>query len=168
MIAGSKRYRKFPIFDVWGGLLNTMSRQLPPLVLSAFFSPIIVGRMLPVRYLNYLEEQLKGFVRRVMNKKKDVHNTIQDKNKVEDIKYINQKRVRFSIKTKIQELKSKKWTYFALKFWSLFWIGLMLGVFIYFTSLIFIDYIIKNPFSNWVKAPKPFCITSASNSSFFN
>lgn len=43
MIAGSKRYRKFPIIDVWGGLLNTISRQLPPLLLSAFFSPIIVG-----------------------------------------------------------------------------------------------------------------------------
>lgn len=43
MIAGLKRYRKFPVIDIWGGLLNTISWQLPALLLSTFFSPIIVG-----------------------------------------------------------------------------------------------------------------------------
>lgn len=43
MISGLKRHKKFPIIDVWGGLLNTISWQLPALLLSAFFSPIIVG-----------------------------------------------------------------------------------------------------------------------------
>ena len=43
MIAGLKRYKKFPVIDVWGGLLNTTSWQLPALLLSAFFSPVIVG-----------------------------------------------------------------------------------------------------------------------------
>ncbi len=43
MIAGLKRYKKFPTIDIWGALLNTTSWQLPALLLSAFFSPIIVG-----------------------------------------------------------------------------------------------------------------------------
>lgn len=43
MIAGLKRYSKFPLIDIWGGLLNTISWQLPALLLSAFFSPIVVG-----------------------------------------------------------------------------------------------------------------------------
>lgn len=43
MIAGMHRYRKFPAIDIWGGLLNTTSWQLPALLLSFFFSPIIVG-----------------------------------------------------------------------------------------------------------------------------
>lgn len=43
MITGLKRYKKFPVIDVWGGLLNTTSWQLPALLLSAFFSPAIVG-----------------------------------------------------------------------------------------------------------------------------
>jgi O-antigen/teichoic acid export membrane protein len=43
MISGLKSYRKFPLADIWGGLLNTVSWQLPVMLLSAFFSPIIVG-----------------------------------------------------------------------------------------------------------------------------
>ena len=43
IISGLLRYRKFPLIDVWGGLLNTISWQLPPLLLSVFFSPVIVG-----------------------------------------------------------------------------------------------------------------------------
>jgi len=37
------RYRKFPLVDLWGGLINTISWQLPTLMLSAFFSQTIVG-----------------------------------------------------------------------------------------------------------------------------
>ena len=48
--------------------------------------------------------------------------------------------VKNTLKIKIQELKTKKWTFFAMKFWSIFWISLMFAVFVYFTTLIFIDY----------------------------
>jgi lipopolysaccharide exporter len=40
---GIKRYKKFPLIDVWGGLLNVISLQMPVLLLSAFFTPAIVG-----------------------------------------------------------------------------------------------------------------------------
>jgi len=40
---GCVRFRKFPIFDVWGGLMNSISWQLPALMLSSFFSIAIVG-----------------------------------------------------------------------------------------------------------------------------
>ena len=43
MIAGLKRHRKFPIIDTWGGLINSISWQLPALMLSSFFSIAIVG-----------------------------------------------------------------------------------------------------------------------------
>ena len=43
MILEIKRYKKFPIFDIWGSLLNTASWQLPAFFLAAFFSPVIVG-----------------------------------------------------------------------------------------------------------------------------
>lgn len=43
MLAALKRYSKFPIIDIWGALLNSISWQLPTLLLSVFFSPIIVG-----------------------------------------------------------------------------------------------------------------------------
>lgn len=38
-----KRYKKFPLVDVWGALLNTISWQVPTLMLAAFFSPAVVG-----------------------------------------------------------------------------------------------------------------------------
>ncbi len=38
-----KRYRKFPLVSTWSGLLNTLSVQLPTLLLSAFFTQTIVG-----------------------------------------------------------------------------------------------------------------------------
>jgi lipopolysaccharide exporter len=38
-----KRYYKFPAFSTWTALLNTLSWQLPILMLSAFFSPAVVG-----------------------------------------------------------------------------------------------------------------------------
>lgn len=37
------RYKKFPLIDSWGGLLNSISWQLPALMLSSFFSAAIVG-----------------------------------------------------------------------------------------------------------------------------
>lgn len=38
-----KYYKKFPIFDVWGALFNSISIQLPPIILGAYFSTTIVG-----------------------------------------------------------------------------------------------------------------------------
>lgn len=43
MIQGIKRYRKFPLYDIWSALLNTISWQLPAFLLSAFFSSTVVG-----------------------------------------------------------------------------------------------------------------------------
>ncbi|OQY16917.1 MAG: hypothetical protein B6I36_09670 [Desulfobacteraceae bacterium 4572_35.1] len=43
MMAGLKRYRRFPLFTVWSGLLNSISWQLPVFLLSFYFSPNIVG-----------------------------------------------------------------------------------------------------------------------------
>lgn len=38
-----RRYINFPLYDTWAELLNTVSWQLPVLLLSTFFSPIVVG-----------------------------------------------------------------------------------------------------------------------------
>jgi lipopolysaccharide exporter len=43
MLDSLKRYRKFPLIDSWGGLLNTISWQLPVLLLSVYFSQARVG-----------------------------------------------------------------------------------------------------------------------------
>jgi lipopolysaccharide exporter len=43
MRVGLKRYRRFPLLDAWSALLNTVSWQLPALMLSAFFSSTVVG-----------------------------------------------------------------------------------------------------------------------------
>lgn len=43
MLAALKRYRKFALIDTWGGFVNTLSWQLPTLMLSSFFSAEIVG-----------------------------------------------------------------------------------------------------------------------------
>lgn len=40
---GLKRYKKFPLIDSGSALLNTISWQLPALLLTAFFSPVVVG-----------------------------------------------------------------------------------------------------------------------------
>ena len=43
MRQGMVRYQKFPLIDTWSALLNTVSWQLPPLMLSYFFSATVVG-----------------------------------------------------------------------------------------------------------------------------
>jgi len=43
MAEGLKRYKRFPLIDSSSALLNTVSWQLPALLLSAFFSPVVVG-----------------------------------------------------------------------------------------------------------------------------
>ncbi|NLV16845.1 MAG: oligosaccharide flippase family protein [Syntrophomonadaceae bacterium] len=37
------RYRRFPLYDSWSGLLNTASALVPALILAYFFNPVIVG-----------------------------------------------------------------------------------------------------------------------------
>lgn len=37
------RYKEFPIFSSWSGMLNTASSMLPALLLGYFFSPTVVG-----------------------------------------------------------------------------------------------------------------------------
>jgi lipopolysaccharide exporter len=43
LLSGIKRHRKFPLYSTWSALLNTISLQLPTLLLSMFFSPVVVG-----------------------------------------------------------------------------------------------------------------------------
>jgi lipopolysaccharide exporter len=43
MIDGLKRYKKFPLIDSSSALLTTISWQLPALLLTVFFSPVVVG-----------------------------------------------------------------------------------------------------------------------------
>ncbi len=43
MLAVARRYWKFPLLDTWGSLINTLSWQLPSLLLSPFFSQSVVG-----------------------------------------------------------------------------------------------------------------------------
>lgn len=40
---GFKKYRKFSFVDTWGALMNSVSWQLPAFLLSAFFTPAVVG-----------------------------------------------------------------------------------------------------------------------------
>jgi lipopolysaccharide exporter len=37
------RYKRFPLFDSWAGMLNTASSMLPALLLGFFFTPAVVG-----------------------------------------------------------------------------------------------------------------------------
>ncbi len=43
ILDGLKRYKKFPLFDSWASLLNSISWQLPAFLLAAYFSPTVVG-----------------------------------------------------------------------------------------------------------------------------
>ena len=36
-------YKKFPLVDSWGSLINTLSWQIPTFFLAAFFSPVVTG-----------------------------------------------------------------------------------------------------------------------------
>lgn len=39
----AKLHKKFPIFDSWSALINTLSRQLPPIMLGLYFSTTVAG-----------------------------------------------------------------------------------------------------------------------------
>lgn len=38
-----RKYRDFPLFDVWSALINAFSSQIPLFIISAFFSTTVVG-----------------------------------------------------------------------------------------------------------------------------
>jgi O-antigen/teichoic acid export membrane protein len=44
VLAMLKRYRKFPLVEIWASFLNTLSTQLAPLLLAYYFSSEIVGQ----------------------------------------------------------------------------------------------------------------------------
>ncbi len=39
----ARRYRNFPLYDTWSGLLNVGSAQAPVILFAALFSPVLVG-----------------------------------------------------------------------------------------------------------------------------
>ena len=43
IVYGFKRYRNFPLYSSFSQFINTLSWQLPVLLLSTFFSPLVVG-----------------------------------------------------------------------------------------------------------------------------
>lgn len=42
-IWAARRFRNFPIYDSWSGLLNVAGTQAPVMLFAAFFSPVLVG-----------------------------------------------------------------------------------------------------------------------------
>lgn len=42
-IWAARRFRNFPIYDSWSGLLNVAGTQAPVMLFAAFFSPMLVG-----------------------------------------------------------------------------------------------------------------------------
>ncbi len=43
MFSGISLYKKFPIFNIWSTLLNSLALYLPGIIISAYFSPTIAG-----------------------------------------------------------------------------------------------------------------------------
>lgn len=43
MVLGLRRYKRFLLFDTWSSLLNSLSSNLPTLILSAFFNSAVIG-----------------------------------------------------------------------------------------------------------------------------
>ncbi len=60
MIASLKRYRKFPLYSSWGGILNALSWQVPVLLLGIYFSAEVVGYYSLSRTLLQIPSQLIG------------------------------------------------------------------------------------------------------------
>ncbi len=55
-----QRYRRFPIYSTWGSVLNTVSHQVPLLLLSAFFGATTAGIYLLAHRVLALPMQLIG------------------------------------------------------------------------------------------------------------
>jgi O-antigen/teichoic acid export membrane protein len=86
MIVGLKRHKKFPIYGTWSALLNTVSQQLPALLLAFYFSPKIVGfYALGQAVLSMPMSLVGGAVSQVFfQKASDAHNRTGNLSKVVD------------------------------------------------------------------------------------
>lgn len=84
MIAGLKRYKKFPIYGTWSALLNTASQQLPVIILAFYFSPKVVGfYALGRAVLSMPMNMVGGAVSQVFfQKASEAHNRTGDLSKV--------------------------------------------------------------------------------------
>ncbi len=60
MLDGVRRYRKFPLVDIWGAFLNNVSWQVPVFMLAYFFSQTEVGFYSFALRLIYLPMSLIG------------------------------------------------------------------------------------------------------------
>jgi O-antigen/teichoic acid export membrane protein len=54
------RYRKFPMYSTWSGLLNTLGRQIVPILLIAFYDPKIAGLFAMAQSLLHLPAAFVG------------------------------------------------------------------------------------------------------------
>jgi len=54
------RYRKFPMFETWSGILNTMGAQITPILLVALFNPEVAGFFAMAQNLLILPSALVG------------------------------------------------------------------------------------------------------------
>ncbi len=83
MLANLARYRKFPLVDTWGSLVNAVSWQIPPLLLAFFFSSTQTGNyamayrliQLPTSFVGVAIAQV--FSQRSANVKEDAQALIQ-------------------------------------------------------------------------------------------
>ena len=49
----AKKYKKFPLFSTWNAGINTLARNLPPILLNLFFTKAIVGQFyIAMRLMN--------------------------------------------------------------------------------------------------------------------
>jgi len=63
----SRRYYQFPLYSSWGGVLNTLSVQIPVLILSSFFGSSITGfYMLAYRVLGLPTQLISRSVTQVL------------------------------------------------------------------------------------------------------
>jgi O-antigen/teichoic acid export membrane protein len=67
ILRGLSRYRKFPLLSSWPALMNSLSWQLPALMLGAFFNPVVVGMYaLGLRVINTPMGLVSGAVSQVL------------------------------------------------------------------------------------------------------
>lgn len=54
------RYRKFPMYSTWSGMLNTLGSQIVPILLVAFFNPEVTGFFTMAQNVLFLPSTLIG------------------------------------------------------------------------------------------------------------
>ena len=62
----AKKYKKFPLFSTWNAGINTLARNLPPILLNVFFTKTIVGQFyIAMRLMNIPLNIIQGSVSQV-------------------------------------------------------------------------------------------------------